>query len=919
MALAAGTRLGPYEITGAIGAGGMGEVYRARDSRLSRTVAIKVLPPHTAAQPEVRQRFEREARAVSALNHPHICTLYDIGQQDGLDYLVMEYLEGESLAERLKKGPLPIDQALRIATQVASALDQAHRKGITHRDLKPGNVMLTKDGAKVLDFGLAKMREPGSSAAFAGPGGSLVHTMTTPLTGEGSIVGTLQYMAPEQLEGRDADARSDIFAFGAVLYEMVTGRRAFEGASQASVIAAILEREPAPIRELQPLAPALLDRLVRACLAKDPDQRRQTAHDVLLDLQWMAESRAEPASKVQEAKPDRLRWTALVVAACVMVGAAVWLAVRPRAVPARTMRFGISLPAGDWFGGSWFWPQSVAISPDGTHIAYVATTHDGATQLYLREAAADRGHVLPGTEGASTPFFSADGRWLGAYLNGKLVKIPIGGGPPVTIASLPGNDPELCGATWLADGTIYIDVPPPLGLQKVTATDGSFRAVTKLDAAKNETEHRFPEMLPDGKTLLFTVRHADEPNFDEADIEALSLKTGERRQIVKSATDAHYLPSGHLVFLRGGVLLAAPFDPDKLQLQGAPVPVVESVIENPRIGAGQYAIAHDGTLVYIPGGVTFGAHELVYVDRSGATKVLTAKKRPYEDFTLSPDGKLIATTIEGPVTDTWIHDIARDTDTRFTFGVEHRDPAWSADGKRVAYSGYKDGKNVILWKAVDGTGAEEQLMASADPMWPWFWSRDGRFLVVSTTSPVTSDDIWILPMGGDRQPHPLLNAKFSEEWAQISPDGQWIAYDSDDTGREEVYVAPFPFFHPSTAQGLAQKIRISTEGGLHPQWSPNGRELYYRVSSGEEVQRIVGRRVKLMAMPIETSPVFKAGTPHVLFEGPFFDSGHDYAVTPDGKGFIFIRETQPVSGPTEMNVVLNWFEELKRRVPSGGQ
>lgn len=440
---------------------------------------------------------------------------------------------------------------------------------------------------------------------------------------------------------------------------------------------------------------------------------------------------------------------------------------------------------------------------------------------------------------------------------------------------------------------------------------GTPQAVTTLDAQKKETDHRFPEVLPGGETLLLAVRNADQPNFDEADIQAVSLKTGERRTIVKSGTHPHYIPTGHLVFLRAGVLFAAPFDPIKLQLKGAPVPVLESVIENPRIGAGQFSTSSDGSLAYIPGGVTFGDHELVFVDRSGATRVLTAKKRPYEDFTLSPDGRLIAATIEGPVTDTWIHDIARDTETRFTFGVEHRDPAWSADGKRVAYSGYRDGKWAIFWKPLDGNGPEEELVASEDPLWPWFWSPDGRVLVYQVLSPTTRDDTWILPMDGDRKPRPLFATPFAEEWAQISPDGRWIAYDSDDSGRAEVYVAPFP--------GLGSKVRVSTEGGLHPQWSPNGRELYYRTGSGEEAQRPLGQRVKLMALPIETSPAFKAGTPHMLFEGPFFDSGHDYAVTPDGKGFIFIRESQPASGPGELKVVLNWFEELKRRVPAGSQ
>jgi Tol biopolymer transport system component len=413
-------------------------------------------------------------------------------------------------------------------------------------------------------------------------------------------------------------------------------------------------------------------------------------------------------------------------------------------------------------------------------------------------------------------------------------------------------------------------------------------------------------MLPGGNALLLAVRHSDEASFDEADIEALSLKTGERRTLLKSGTDPHFVPSGHLVFLRAGVLLAVAFDPATLQLKGTPIPVVENVIENPRIGAGQFSISANGSLVYIPGGVTYGEHELVFVDHSGATRVLTAKRRPYEDFSISPDGRFIATTIEGPMTDTWIHDLARDTETRFTFGVEHRDPAWSADGKRVAYDGYKDGKWTIAWKPLDGNGAEEQLVASDNSVFPWFFSRDGRWLIYQEISPTTRSDVWVLPLDGGRKPRPLLQTPFDEEWAQLSPDGRWIAYNSDESGRPEVYVASFP--------DLGSKLRISTEGGVHPHWSPDGRELYYRSGTSLEAERPLEQRVRVMAVSIATSPGVKAGAPHLLFEGPFFDSSHDYAVTPDGKGFVFIRESQ-TAGPSELKVVLNWFEELRHRLP----
>lgn len=872
----------------------MGEVYRARDTRLDRTVAIKVLPAHLSTSADLKQRFEREARAISSLNHPHICTLHDVGSQDGVDFLVMEYVEGETLASRLKKGPIPLDQALRIAIDVAEALDRAHRAGIVHRDLKPGNIMLAKDGAKVLDFGLAKMG--GVFGASAGDGG--MRTVTTPLTSQGALIGTLQYMSPEQLEGREADARSDIFSFGTVLYEMVTGRRAFEGKSEAGLIAAILEHEPAPISQLQPMTPSMLDRLVRDCIAKDPDQRRQTAHDVLLDLRWIATSARTEEHAGERSRGAMAPWIVAGTLALVAIAALLWAFTRTPAGSARISKLNLILANGDFYGGSWYWMPSLALSPDGSKLAYVAT-HDGVTQLYLRNLDDWEGRALPETTNAHTPFFSPDGQWLGAAVGGNLVKIPVSGGPPVVIAKV--GDPH--GAFWAPDGTIYLGDLSPAGLSKVSANGGTVQTIATPDAKKDETEYRFPQLLPGGEALLFTARNAQEPNFDEADVETLSLKTGERKLIVKQGTDARYLANGELVFLRAGVLLGAPFDVAKLELKGQPRPVIDGVVENPRIGAAQFAVSQDGTLVYIPGGITYGDHEMVQVDRSGNTKVLTAKKRPYEDFSVSPDGRFLAMTIEGPMTDTWIHDMARDNDTRFTLGIEHRDPAWTADGKRIAYSGHRNGKWTIDWKPLDGSGPDEQLVAGDDGMWPWFFSRDGKYLLYVDLSPANQEDIWVLPLQGDRTPRPLLNSRFSEEWAQISPDSHWVAYNTDESGRQEVYVMPFP--------GPGPKVRVSSDGGRHPQWSPDGRELFYRVGSATETERSLGQTTKIMAVPIETKPEFKAGTPHMLFQGPYFDSGHDWAITPDGKGFIFIRETPP-AGVSQLKVVLNWFDELKK-------
>ena len=910
MTLPAGTKLGPYEILAPLGAGGMGEVYRGRDTRLDRTVAVKVLPAHLRGDAELKQRLEREARAVSSLNHPNICTLHDIGSEGDLDYLVMEFIEGETLADRLKKGALPLDAALRIGIQVADALDRAHRSGVIHRDLKPGNIMLTKDGAKVLDFGLAKVRAGGllDKGEAHDLTSSPTRTRSAPLTSQGLILGTLQYMAPEQLEGKPADARSDIFAFGAVLYEMVTGRRAFEGSSQASLIAAVLGRDPVPISRLQPLAPQPLERLVRACLAKDPDERRQTMRDVLLDLKWISDPNSGEASGVAAlpARNDRpgtasarLAWIAALVAAGLLGALATRGFRRNSAGPRRAARAAITLPEGQSFGGSWWWMPSFALSPDGSHLAFVATK-DGVIRLYIRDMSTWDARALPGTEDASTPFFSPDGQWLGAYLDGRLVKIPVAGGPAVTIAALPYT---VYSATWAADGTVYFSHESSAGLLRVPAGGGTPERATALDKSRHEWDHRFPQVLADGEHVLFTALTGDQRNYDEADVYVASLRTGERHLVVRQGTNAQVVGRDRLVFVRSGVLLAAPFDARAFRLTGAPTPVVESVIENPRVGAGQYSVAADGTLAYLPGGVIFGEHELVFVDHAGNARLLTAKKRPYEDFSISPDGRFIAATIEGPETDTWIHDIARDTETRFTLGFEHRDPAWSADGKTIWYSGYKDGRWVILARSVDGT-REETAVSSDDAIWPWFASRDGRNLLYVALSPANRSDIWILPLEKDGKPRPLLNTPYDEEWAQLSPDGRWLAYNSDESGRQEVYVVPFP--------GPGRKVRVSTEGGRHPQWSPDGKELYYRVGATAETQRALGQRSRLMAVTADASGEFRAGPPRMLFQGPFFDSGHDYAVTPDGKGFVFIRESPTERGPRELRVVFNWLDELGR-------
>ena len=891
----------------------MGEVYRARDTRLDRAVAIKVLASHLSSSPELKQRMEREARAVSSLNHPNICHLYDIGSQNGVDFLVMELVEGETLAERLRRGTIPLAEILKVGIAIAEALAVAHRQGIVHRDLKPGNIMLTSQGAKLMDFGLAKSAAGGFDSASNAPLLSAARTMSeasplSPLTTAGAIIGTIQYMSPEQVEGREIDGRSDIFSFGAVLYEMVSGKRAFEGKSQLSVASAILEKEPEPVSVLKPAAPPALDRTIRKCLAKKPDDRWQNASDLATQLSWTMDvgpsaSGVGPQNVERHRRLNSLVWLMSAIAALAILGAGLtWMGLRRATAARRVMRFSIGLSEGDVLGGTWYWYPSLAISDDGTKIAYVAH-RGGESRIYLRAIGDSTAHEVPGTERADMPFFSPDGQWLGIYSGGMIKKVPLSGGPTVTIAKT-----AFKGGIWGPDDTIYF--ANGAGLMKVSATGGDPQKVTTLDVKRGEVDQVYPEVLPGGKALLFTVRNMEQPSFDEADIAAVKLATGERKIVVKQGTDAHYVSSGQLVFMRAGVLMAAPFDPEKLEITGAPVPVTEKILENPRIGAGQYAISKDGLLVYITGGVTYGEHELVFVDKAGSANPLTANKRPYEDFTISPDGKYIAATIEGPVTNTWIHDIARDTETRFNSGIENRDPAWSADGKHLAYSGYKDGKYAVFWKPMDGSAPEEALILSDKNVDAWFFSPDGSTLLYALYQFDGDQNIGALPLNDRTHARMIFPMEYSVEWAILSPDGKWIAYDSAESGKPEVYVAPYP--------AMAPRERISTDGGLHPLWAPDGRELYYRTgASPEELeQRALAQKTRVMAVSIETKAGFKAGRPHMLFEGPYFESGHDIAITPDGKGFILIRETDSQTGPKQIEAVVNWSEELKQRVPS---
>jgi eukaryotic-like serine/threonine-protein kinase len=890
MGLRIGTQLGPYEILSAIGAGGMGEVYRARDTRLERIVAVKILPDHLSDRAELRERFDREARTVASLNHPHICTLHDIGQQDGVDFLVMEYLEGETLAERLKKGPLPIAQGLQYAIEISDALDKAHRKGITHRDLKPGNIMLTKSGTKLLDFGLAKLRGPQAAVASL----SALPTEGSGLTAQGTIVGTLQYMAPEQLEGKEADARTDIFAFGAVVYEMATGKKAFEGKSQASLIAKILETDPPPMSSLQPMTPPALDRVVKKCLAKEPEKRWQDASDLCDELKWIAESGAQARLSTEGVSPSpksrrkMLLWaTASLVAA--IVGLTVWsLRPAPALPPRPVTRFTISLPAGQHLVG--LDTPAIALSPDGTRLAYIAAQGTGLPQLYLRAMASPDARPIPGTEGATNPFFSPDGQWLGFFTGGKLRKVSVSGGAAVTL----GDAIQPQGASWSSQGMIAFGSEPAAVLLQVSDAGGTPQALTHLD--KGETDHDWPEFLPGDKTVLFAASGDDRAN---GQIAIQSLATGARRNLMQGATHPHYAPSGQLVYAQTGRLMAVPFDLQRLSLTGAAVPVVEGVLQSTSSGAAQYSFSATGSLVYVAGAVQATVqNKLVWVSRNGAEQPLSAPLREYGLPQLSPDGRRLAVGIADQV---WLYDLSREALSRFTFeGDLNAAPVWTPDGKRIAFRSNKEGPFNVFWQVADGSGGLERLTMSKNGQGPSSWSPDGQLLAFDEVNPNKRFEIWVLRIG-DRKAQPFLQTRFNEAAPRFSPDGRWLAYNSDESGRYEVYVQPYP--------GPGGKWQISTGGGTEPAWNPNGRELFY---CSED---------KMMAVDIATQPGFAAGRPRMLFEGRYGDSPNpliaNYDVSPDGQRFLMTKESEQSSSATQINVVLNWFEELKQKVPTG--
>src|SRR5271165_1760668 len=796
MALTSGTKLGPYEIQSALGAGGMGEVYRALDTRLERIVAVKVLASHLSSSPELKQRMEREARAISSLNHPHICQLYDIGSQSGTDYLVMEFLEGETLAERLRKGAISLAEVFKIGIAVAEALAVAHRSGIVHRDLKPGNIMLTPGGAKLMDFGLAKplgMQTAATGSGSAAPSFTAAATMSgpsplSPLTTAGSIIGTIQYMSPEQIEGKEADARSDIFAFGAVLYEMVAGKRPFSGKSQISLASSILESDPAPISSVKPQTPAAFDHVVTTCLQKNPEERYQTAHDIKLELQWIAADKSSPVAAPVAPAPsrsrERLGWSAALGATIVLTSAAAMFFYHPDQ-SAHSIRAVIDPPEKTTFNLTGDSAGPPVLSPDGSSLAFATTGTDGRTALWVRPTNALEAHVLPGTEGAIFPFWSPDSRSLGFFAESKLKTIDLDVGSAQTICDVPLGR----GGAWGADGVILFSPAPSAPLMRVSASGGTPVAVTTVDQTQH-TSHRWPFFLPDGKHFLYVALHHDPAKSANNTLYYASLDGRENRPLFRTQSNAVYA-SGFVLFGRGDQIVAQRFNPSTGALSGQPQNVAKGVMNDTSTWHMDASASNDGLLVF--GSGASGDLQLVWLDRTGKLVSTIADKLPdLQAVVLSPQGDRVALQLNAGETDIWVLDLAREVRTRLTFGpIGNVSPIWSPDGKWIAYSSAQNGHFAICRKPSDGSGAEETLITDTDQPALDDWSRDGKYLLYSRPISLSSGagrQIWSLPLEGDRKPS-LVLARGSS--GKLSPDGRWLTYSSGESGAIQVYVVPF--------------------------------------------------------------------------------------------------------------------------------
>ena len=903
MAIGPGSRVGPYEVTALIGEGGMGKVWRAHHAALKRDDALKVLPDAFASDPERLARFRREAQVLASLNHPNIAHVHGLEQADGVQALVMEMVEGPTLADRIAQGPIPLDEALPVAKQIAEALEAAHEQGIIHRDLKPANIKLRPDGTvKVLDFGLAKAVEPMASRADA----TASPTITSPamMTGVGVLLGTAAYMSPEQARGKTVDKRSDIWAFGCVLYEMLTGKRAFGGEDVTDTLAAVVRAEPAWDALPAGVSPSVRTFLQR-CLQKNPKQRLHDIADMRLALEGGFETPAADAGpSVGEAYSVWRRPLALVVATAIVAvlatGFAAW-SLWHTVEPVTVSRFDYDLPEGQQFRNR-FWPL-MALSADGRTIGY--STQQG---LALRRLDDLEARLIPGTGvNASNPVFSPDGQAVAYWQSGELKRVSISGGAPVVICRAMGA----FGLSWETDNTILFGQAN--GIMRVSANGGTPELV--IEAKEGEQVHG-PQLLPDGDSVLFSVTTGKgSTRWDEGQVVVQSLRTGERTVVLEGGSDARYVRSGHLVYALENRLFAVSFDADRLEVQGGPVPVVEGVLRAtaPAINsaAANYGVSDRGTLVYVTDEAAraSSSRRLVWVDRQGREEPLAAPPRSYLYPRLSPDGTRVAVSIEDQQDDIWVWDFARDTLTRVTFnpGADAY-PAWTPDGRRLLFASTLDRQSGVFWQAADGTGSPERLTERSN-VFPYSVSPDGSRAVLRDGNPPY--DLAVLSLGAERTTQPLIHTEFHEVNAEISTDGRWLAYESDESGQREVYVRPFPDVD-------AGRWQVSSGGGTRPLWARNGQELFYLA--------IVGEDAALMSVRVARGATWTAGSPTKLFTGRFLYSetgrgeGRTYDVSVDSRRFLMVKDSSNDSLADSRSgrfvIVQNWTEELKRLVPS---
>jgi len=877
-----GTRLGPYEILAPVGAGGMGEVYRARDTRLNRDVAVKVLPAHLKSDPALRARFDREAKSISSLNHSHICQLYDVGSQDGVDYLVLEFLEGETLEHRLQRGPLPARQALEYGIEIAEALDRAHHQGIVHRDLKPGNVMLTKTGAKLMDFGLAK--PPATLAAAAGSDTPTLASVSKPLTVEGAIIGTYQYMAPEQLQGQDADARSDIFAFGSVLYEMAAGRRAFAGKSAVGVMSAILERDPEPLSKLQALFPPALDHVIQRALEKDPEKRWQSAADLAAELRWILQQGSQAAAPAF-ASPRRkiMRHLGWAVAAIFAIALLFALFTKGSGSNVTQGQVSFSIAPGQIFQDPSV-PVPMAVSPDGRTLAYAGSDSSGHQHIYLRSLDRITPTALTGTEGAGVFFWSPDSRYIGFFVGQKLKRIGLSNSSPEELCTLKSRQPAE--ASWGLGNVLllaFFETGTPL--QQLSLSDCSLTPALKMNDAEGERRHRHPQFLPDGSHFLFNTFAIDPQVGPKTAIYVGHLGSTERQLLVRDGWQPSFIEPGYLLFAREGRLFAQEFNPRTLKISGEPAPALDQ----------RLAFVHSATRTAYSatanGTVAFESdpnsnQPLAWLDRSGKVLGRIPAQGDYDEVAISPDGSRIAAQWvdeENHEKDLWLYDLQRQSWSRLTFNPTVMNGiAWSPDSKRIAFSGQFHGFREIFIKQVDSADPEQPFLPGLPPKNPTDWSRDGKLLVYDGLGETSAGDLMGVPLAGGK-PYPIAASPANESFGAFSPDSRWVAYMSDQTGRVEVFVR--------SVDGTGNTIQVSSGGGSLPRWNPKGKELFY-----------LGPGNTMMAVDVQTSPTFRAGIPHALFTIPGFNQ---YGVDPSGNRFL-ISYISADAQDIRLTVTTNW-------------